>query len=247
MTPRFTLWLLLLTVVSGAPAALAAQTSEGASQPTRARERSAAGEARRTVAGADFEKQGVVVGDQVPDLDVVTLDGTPTQLSKLWQEKPTLLVTASLTCGRARERQPWVNEVAKKYGDRLNVAVLYTIEAHPVIDPSPYAEYSPELENPEHPGERPGGNRGEEGFPRRQPADPEAREALAREYRDLFSIEGPVVIDGMGNDGWEALGAGPNMGFLIDRSGKVSVKHGWLDDVTMERSIGYFLQEQAGR
>ena len=30
--------------------------------------------------------------------------------------------------------------------------------------------------------------------------------------------------------------AGPNMGFLIDRDGKVA-KHGWLDDATMERSI----------
>ena len=57
-----------------------------------------------------------------------------------------------------------MTEVAKKYAGRLNVAVLYTLEAHPVGDPSPYAEYSPELENPEHPGERPGGNVHEDGF-----------------------------------------------------------------------------------
>ena len=71
-----------------------------------------------------------------------------------------------------------MTEVAKKYADRLNVAVLYTLEAHPVGDPSPYAEYSPELENPEHPGERPGGNVHEDGFPRRQPTDLEGREKL---------------------------------------------------------------------
>src|SRR5688572_30527366 len=134
-------------------------------------EQQAAGDVRRDAAGADFEKQGILAGQQVPDLDVVTLDGQPTRLSKLWQEKPTLLVTASLTCGRARSRQPWVTEVAKKYADRLNVAVLYTLEAHPVGDPSPYAGYSPELEDPAHPGERPGGNRSEEGFSRRQPTD----------------------------------------------------------------------------
>jgi hypothetical protein len=34
------------------------------------------------------------------------------------------------------------------------------------------------------------------------------------------------------------------MGFLIGRDGKVAVKHGWLDDATMERSIEYFLDQQ---
>lgn len=43
----------------------------------------------------DFDKTGVVPGQPVPDLDVVTLAGAPTLLSKLWQEKPMLLVTAS--------------------------------------------------------------------------------------------------------------------------------------------------------
>lgn len=104
-------------------------------------------EARRARTGLDFENNGVKPGDAVPDLDVVRLDGSPALLSKLWQEKPTLLVTASLTCGRSRVRQPWVEELAKKYQDRINVAVLYTIEAHPVVDPSPYAAYSPELED----------------------------------------------------------------------------------------------------
>src|SRR5262245_45885346 len=68
-------------------------------------------EAIRARTYEDFDKGGVVTGQTVPDLEVVTLDGTPTRLSKLWQEKPTLLVTASLTCPRARERQPWVEEL----------------------------------------------------------------------------------------------------------------------------------------
>ena len=221
--------------------------SSAASADQRRQRRGRAGGARREVAGADFEKQGVLAGQQVPDLDVVTLDGQPTRLSKLWQEKPTLLVTASLTCGRARSRQPWVTEVAKKYADRLNVAVLYTLEAHPVGDPSPYAEYSPELENPARPGERPGANRSEEGFPRRQPADLAGREEHAREFRDLFDFEGPIVIDAMSNQGWEALGSGPNMGFLIDRDGKVVVKHGWLHDRKMERSLSEFFAGASAR
>jgi hypothetical protein len=238
---------LLLTTALVAPLALEAQTAGEAPPARPARQTTAAGEARRTLSGADFEKQGVAVGDQVPDLDVVSLDGASTKLSSLWRQKPTLLVTASLTCGRSRESHMWVNEVAKKYGDRLNVAVLYTLEAHPIEDPSPYAKYSPELENPEHPGERPGGNRGEEGFPRRQPINLEQREELAREFRDMLSFEGPIVIDGMDNQGWEALGAGPNMGLLIDRDGKLLVKQGWLDGDEMSRSIDDFLKKPVAR
>jgi hypothetical protein len=193
----------------------------------------------------DFEKNGVVPGQSVPDLDVVTLDGSPTTLSKLWEEKPTLLVTASLTCGRARERQPWVEEIAKKYAGRLNVAVLYTIEAHPIIDPSPYAEYSPEYENPARPGERAGGNIAK-GLDRRQPTDLETRQRLAEEYKDLLRVDVPIVVDPMTNAGWEALGGGPNMGFLIGRDGKVEVKHGWFDGETMDRSIEHLLSQEEG-
>ena len=192
----------------------------------------------------DFDKSGVVPGQPVPDLDVVTLDGAPARLSQLWQEKPTLLVTASLTCGRARERQPWVEELAKKYQDRLNVAVLYTIEAHPVIDPSPYAEYSPEYENPARPGERAGGNVAK-GLDRRQPVDLETRKKLAEEYQGLLRVEVPIVIDPMTNAGWEALGGGPNMGLLIGRDGTVAVKHGWFDGETMDRSIEHYLEGEA--
>jgi hypothetical protein len=203
-------------------------------------------EARRALTVADIENNGVKPGQAVPELDVVRLDGSPVPLSQLWQEKPTLLVTASLTCGRSRVRQPWVEELAKKYQDRINVAVLYTIEAHPVGDPSPYAEYSPELEKAEHPGERSGGNLGDDGFPRRQPTDLEGRRLLAEEFKDVLRVEVPIVVDGMSNEGWKKLGGGPNMGFLIGRDGKLAVKQAWFVGEKMDRSIAEYLEQNRG-
>jgi hypothetical protein len=200
-------------------------------------------EARRAKTALDFDNHGVKPGDAVPDLDVVRLDGSPAPLSQLWQEKPTLLVTASLTCGRARVRQPWVEELAKKYQDRINVAVLYTIEAHPVVDPSPYAAYSPELEDSERPGERAGGNLGADGFARRQPTDLEGRRLLAEEFKDVVRVEVPIVVDGMSNQAWKALGGGPNMGLLIGRDGKVAVKQAWFVGDKMDRSIAQHLEQ----
>ena len=58
-----------------AAASFAAASTEPPAPPQSKEERRAAGDQRREAAGADFEKQGIVAGDQVPDLDVVTLDG----------------------------------------------------------------------------------------------------------------------------------------------------------------------------
>ena len=202
------------------------------------------GEARRARTVEDFDTRGVVPGKQVPDLPVLTMDGEETSLSTLWQDdKPTLVVVASLTCGRSRERQPWVEELAEKYKDQLNVAVIYTQEAHPTLDPSPYAKYSPELENPERPGERPGGNE-KVGLARRQPTDLEGRIELAAEYRELLDVQVPILVDQMSNEAWEQLGGGPNVGLLVNPDGTVEVKHPWFDGETMDRSIEHYLQKQ---
>ena len=202
------------------------------------------GEARRARTVEDFDTRGVVPGKKVPDLPVLSMDGEETSLSTLWQDdKPTLVVGASLTCGRSRERQPWVEELAEKYKDQLNVAVIYTQEAHPEIDPSPYAKYSPELENPERPGERPGGNE-KVGLARRQPIDLDGRLELAGEFRELLDVEVPILVDQMSNEAWEQLGGGPNVGLLVNPDGTVEVKHPWFDGETMDRSIEHYLQKQ---
>jgi hypothetical protein len=191
---------------------------------------------------ADFEHQGVQVGGQLADLEVRTLDGKSIRFSELRAGKPTLLVSASLTCPVARERQEWVDRIALRFGERLNVAVVYTQEAHPMIDPSPYAYSTPELENPEHPGERLGGN-AKLGLARRQPTDLEQRGRLAQEYVELLDVRVPIVLDRMGNEAWSELGSGPNVGVLLRPDGTVAVKHGWFDGETMERSIEYLLAE----
>jgi hypothetical protein len=51
----------------------------------------------------------------------------------------------------------------------------------------------------------------------------------------------------MSNEGWKALGGGPNMGFLIRSDGTVEVKHGWFDGETMDRSIEHYLEQRAGQ
>lgn len=196
---------------------------------------------------ADFEHQGAVVGGRMAgDLEVHTLAGQAVPLSAVLDGKPTLLVGASLTCPVARERQSWVDRIAREFAGRLNVAVVYTLEAHPWTDPSPYAQYTPELENPERPGERVGGN-DKAGLLRRQPTNLEERKRLAEEYRQILDVGVTIVLDGMSNPAWKELGGGPNVGVLLRPDGTVAVKHGWFDGETMRRSIEYFLAEHEGQ
>ena len=234
---------LVMIILPALALACAEDESSGAAGSAPTSEKLEAREQRRADSGADFESQGARPGEKLGSLTVLSMDGEERNLGELWQDKPTLVVTASLTCGRSRERQEWVEKLAQKYGDELNVAVLYTVEAHPELDPSPYAKYSPELEDPTRPGERPGGN-AKVGLSRRQPTTLEGRRELANEFEDLLDVNVPILLDGMDNTAWERFGGGPNVGLLVTSDGTVEVKHGWFDGVTMERSIEYFLEQQ---
>jgi hypothetical protein len=88
----------------------------------------------------DFDAQGTQIGEPVSDLTVYTHGGEPRHLSEPWANQPVLLITTSLTCPVARQRTPAAEKIASQFRDRLSVVMLYTIEAHPSGDPSPYAD-----------------------------------------------------------------------------------------------------------
>lgn len=177
-----------------------------------------------------FEDQGVQEGESLPELTVRTLGGEEVALSTAWKERPALIVTCSLTCPIARENQPTVEEIADRFGDEIEVVMLYTIEAHPVNDPSPYRDEEWVTDE----------NREAE-ILERQPRSFEQRASLARAYADRLDVNRPILLDTMGNEAWEALGGGPNMGLLVRADGTLAVKHGWFDGETMVGSIEHFL------
>jgi len=179
----------------------------------------------------DFDAAGLQVGDRVPDLEVTTLDGERTALSSLWSEQPVVIVTGSVTCPVSRKKMPEVRRMWKHYGGdprRLNVALLYTLEAHPKGSGSAYS-----VGKVEWVGKK---NREQEiFFP--QPESLEGRLDHAREFVQRMDIAAPIYVDGMNNEAWSALGGGPNMGFLIGTDGTIQAKHGWFDGKSMFQSV----------
>src|SRR5947207_531598 len=85
-----------------------------------------------------FDSTGAMAGEQLPDLMLRTLEDEPQQLSDAWYSQPALLLASSFTCPKSRSRWPDAKEIAKNYSDKLNVLIIYVIEAHPVGDVCPY-------------------------------------------------------------------------------------------------------------
>lgn len=79
-------------------------------------------------------ERGVGAGEQAPDATLSTLDGEPVTLSELWHDRPAVVEFGSITCPVFTHTIERMNELARRYGDRVNFAVVYTREAHPGQD-----------------------------------------------------------------------------------------------------------------
>jgi thiol-disulfide isomerase/thioredoxin len=179
-----------------------------------------------------FDKVGPQVGDQLPDLKLRTLKGEPQWLSNAWHGGPTLLVTSSFTCPKSRSRWPELKAIADKYGEKLNVVVVYVIEAHPVGSICPYEgveEITPENQR--------------DGILRHQPKTLEDRLDLAQEFKKYLRVDAPIYVDTLDNHAWKAFGAAPNIAFLVDSNGIVAAREGWFEGTPMTESIDAFLSK----
>jgi Iodothyronine deiodinase len=144
----------------------------------------------------NFDTTEPQVGHEVPDLSLLSLKGEPQILSDAWRNSPALCITSSLTCPKSRSRWPEIKAIADKYGDKINIVLVYVIEAHPVGSICPYKgveDITPENER--------------DGILRKQPATLEDRLALAQEFKRYLKIDLPIYIDNEQNQAWKALGA----------------------------------------
>jgi ankyrin repeat protein len=201
---------------------------------SRAGEPGKASNAPAAAAKPTFDKVGPQVGEQLPDLQLRTIKDEVQRLGDAWRSAPALIVTSSLTCPKSRSRWPELAAIAKKYGDKLNVVVLYVIEAHPVGSVCPYKgveDITPENER--------------DGILRKQPKDLEERIELAREFKRYLHIDAPIYVDLLDNRAWKAVGAAPNIAFLVDeKTGMVAARQGWFEGKTLQTMIDEYFAKQ---
>jgi thiol-disulfide isomerase/thioredoxin len=77
-----------------------------------------------------FERTDPAPGDHVPSFDLPTIDGGHLRSDDLG-ERPVLLIFGSSTCPVTDNAAPGLNELHRRFGDRLRFVMVNVREAHP--------------------------------------------------------------------------------------------------------------------
>ncbi len=187
---------------------------------------------KSAAAKPNFDHVGPQVGDQLPDLKLRTLKGEPQRLADAWHAGPALIVTSSFTCPKSRSRWPELKAIVEKYEDKLNVVIVYVIEAHPVGSVCPYKgveEITPENQR--------------DGILRHQPKTLDERLELAQDFKRYLHVNTPIYVDTIKNEAWKAFGAAPNIAFLVDRNGIVAARQGWFESDALQKPLAKFIEK----
>lgn len=166
-------------------------------------------------------------GDAAVDFTLKDLRGNEHQLAEMLKKKPVLLVAGSYTCNVFQRKTKQVKQLAKKYGDEVEVVVVYNVEAHPKGDPSPYKGRPWPME-----------------FSDRGQAD--TYDERVQNAREVDVGGAMVLIDaleaGNANPFWCTYGSCPNCAFLVNQQGRLEAVHAWFDGKTMGGSIDALLE-----
>ncbi|CAN5578461.1 hypothetical protein BH09BAC4_BH09BAC4_25000 [soil metagenome] len=184
----------------------------------------------------DFVKLGYQKGDKIKDITFLSTDGTKLSLSGILEnDKPLLLVSGSYTCDISRLNIPDINALTARYRDKVNIYLVYTIDAHPSDTISPYSK----------------NNRIEiasanvrDHIEAKQAKTYGERKLLAKKWQQKNALLAPVLVDNPTNDFWLAFGQAPNMAYLIEPDGTVYFKQAWFKFPDLDDSIKGLLRNQ---
>jgi hypothetical protein len=166
----------------------------------------------------EMDTSGYSEGNPVPDFTLYKTNGDSVRLSdELALGKPVLLVGGNYTCPIFRQKIVELNNIASYYSGQLKVYVVYGVEAHPIIDPSPYSGFVWTTSQNNN-----------EGVLYEQPDTYGKRLELIDSLEANYSIVPEILVDGPCNQWWQNFGPAPNNAYLIDTNGIVRAKQGWF-------------------
>lgn len=162
---------------------------------------------------------GPAEGELVEDFTLFDLEGNPYHLQDVMADgKPVLLISASYSCFVFRGKVDLINTLQAEYADNMHIFVIYTVEAHPYGDISPYYGFE---------------NTGEQNFDAGilvpQADTYGERKSSASDMIEDLGLEATVLLDGPCNEWWINYGSSPNNAYLIQNDGLVYDAQIWLD------------------
>jgi hypothetical protein len=190
-----------------------------------------------------FDESGLAAGENAYDFTLYDRENNPLTLSKILKEKkPVLLVSGSYTCMFFRYHVPLINSLASIFGDKINIYIIYTYEAHPSVGEIPFMD-SPLADSFNHAS----------GILYPQPETYGQRKAIAFDMLKNMQINVPILFDGPCNQWISHFGPSPNIAYLIGTNGEIVSKHPILNQIPLDMSadietyLGDSLQMDTGR
>lgn len=162
-------------------------------------------------------------GSTAIEFELRDLGGTTHTLTDLLATKPVFLQMGSYTCPVYQGKIAETNRLASMYGADVHFVIIYTIEAHPKTDPSPYRGAIWENSTTEN---------------YRQPMT--YAERLIPAAALTLGANQLLLIDELGaqnNPVWCTYGPAPNAAFLIAMDGEIVAAQTWFDSASMEDAI----------
>jgi hypothetical protein len=154
----------------------------------------------------------------INDFRFYTNDTVGVTASKLLATgKPLVLIDGSYTCDVFRYAIPQINQLYQRYGDSISMYVVYTLEAHPIVDTNFYKSNQSWVVK----------NDSIDNVLYRQPKTYGERRAMVdtmMRRQTSPTLLPPIIIDGPCNQWWNFFGPAPNCAYLIASDGHV-VKH----------------------
>ena len=79
-----------------------------------------------------YEMTGLHDGDTIPEFVLYTIKDEKADIAEILKSgKPVMLIGGSYTCPIFRQKCEKINQLQARYGDRINIFIVYTEEAHP--------------------------------------------------------------------------------------------------------------------
>ncbi|MBS1585375.1 MAG: hypothetical protein JSS82_07485 [Bacteroidetes bacterium] len=168
----------------------------------------------------DIDSSGFRKGREAVDITLYSKDGKPVTIKELLADKkPVLLVGGSYTCPFFRHHVPDLEQIAAVYKDKLNIYIVYQIEAHPTDVAGPLSDkIDLAMENVIQELEY------------KQPKTFGQRKAMTDTLVAKMGVKTTILIDGPNNDFWKLYGPAPNDAYLIDTNLVIRGKNVWLNE-----------------
>ena len=179
----------------------------------------------------DFDTSGYAEGEIVHDFTLYNKDDQAFHLeSKLLEGKPLVMMTGSFTCPAYRGALFEFEQLIATYQNDVNFVIVYTVEAHPYIDISPYFDSVNTTQINVN-----------QNILYQQPTTYGERVAIVEDMMNATTFSCDVIIDNPCNEFWYTYGEAPNRAYLIDTTGEVVTSQGWFNFPYMTNAIDTYL------